>query len=574
MTFTGDFTGTRTLDVVPGVLVEGSTFADRYAIEGRLGAGAQSTVYSALDMLAVPPRRVALKIARAHDGHLSREAALLARIRDNPDVGGVVRLVEPSGQTFDGVEYLVLEHIDGPTLRGLVLQLRDICLLGSAIARTLALIHEANIVLADLKPENILLRSELDPVIIDFGAARQLQDSKTPHLLTPAYASPEQHAGEAPSPTSDVYALAVVLEELAGPQAPKKFATIISQAKVRNPSERPSASTFSQMLDVAHGSISRKHSGRYLWGLAAVGIFMVAILLVRMKPDFMPPNTPAIRSEKPALTQISSSGVVLYLALGETHVYWSNGDGRTVFRAPIDGRRAEIVTQLDTPAHQMSVSGQTLFIRSPDTIWTFASGQLERFAESTGRGEIVADPQNVVWTNEVTGAVVIANVRKDRPLRVLASGQNRPYSVTMDRTHVYWASEGNGTLSRVMREGGELEVLASGQLSPTGTAIDETHLYWLDRTAGQVMRIPKGGGEPQVLAKTAFGIFSSALSGTHLYWTSSDDNHVMRVPKIGGMPEVVVQGQLYVFDIVVRENDLFFSKNHVDHGGVMRLVVP
>lgn len=574
MTFTGDFTGTRTLDVASEAIVEGSTFADRYAIEGRLGAGAQSTVYSALDMQALPPRRVALKIARSDETNLSRDADLLNLLHRNGDVLGAVRLVEQTVQVFGRVEYLVLEHIDGPTLRGLVLPLRDVCLVGSALARTLALIHEANIVLADVKPENILLHHGVYPVIIDFGAARQLLDSKTPHLLTPAYASPEQHTGQSPTSASDIYALAVVLEELAGPRRPQKFGAVLDQAKSINPAKRPSALEFSRALEAASLLPSKTRIPVYVAVLAGLLMLVVGTIAVMRKPDPESLNASTMRLQKPLLIMISEERRVLYLGLGDAHVYWSDGDGRTVFRAPLGGGNPETVLQLDNAAHQLAVSGQTLFIRTPGEIWSFADEKLARFAESTGSGGIVADRRNAVWTNEQTGDVVVANVRNDAPLRVIASGQARPYSIAMDATHVYWANEENGTLARVAREGGYVEVLARKQSWPAGTALDETHLYWIDRTAGLVMRIPKGGGEPQRLAKTSVGSFSTALSGTHVYWTSRDDDRVLRVPKTGGVPEVVAQGQASPFDIVASGNDVFFSKNHVSWGGVMRLVVP
>lgn len=569
MTFTGDFTGTRTLDGAPEAIVEGSAFAERYAIEGRLGAGAQSTVYSALDMLAAPPRRVALKVARSDETSLSREADLLARIHRDGDVAGVVRLVEPSLCEFGGVKYLVLEYIDGPTLKHTASTIADICRMGGRIARALASIHQANIVSADVKPDNILLRDGVDPILVDFGAAREMPDSNAASLLTPAYAAPEQHAGQPPTPASDVYALAVVLQELAGPRAPRQLVSILSRAKANDKAERPSALVFAQMLEEARLAPSRKPPSFFVLALVVVvlGLAGTGVVLTKESPQV------AMRPQKPVLTQISSPGAMLYLALGEAHVYWSDGDGRTVFRAPLGRGPTETVTQLEQPAHQMAVTGQTIFIRSPGDIWALANGKMTRFAESTGRGGIVADARNVVWTNEVTGDVVLASVRGDAPLRVLASGQARPYSVTMDATHVYWANEENGTLARVLRAGGPIEVLVRGQSWPAGTALDETHLYWVDRSAGLLLRAPKSGGEPQLLAKVSVGSYSTALSGTHLYWTSTEDGRIMRVPKTGGETEVLVRGQQHPFDIAVRGNEVFFTNNRLQ-GNVMRLVMP
>lgn len=569
MSWTGDFANTRTLDIAPEAIVEGSMFAERYAIEERLGAGAQSTVFAALDMLSSPPQRVALKIARADKTSLLRETELLACAHHDRNIDGLVRLVEPEVQTFGAVDYLVLEHIDGPTLRNAVLSLPEVCRVGGFLARALAAIHEAGIIVADVKPDNILLRHGTEPVLIDLGAARKVDERDAPILLTPAYASPEQLAGQAPSFAGDVYALAVLLEEKAGPNPPRRFVATINRGKALDPAERPTAEAFAQALEDV--GVSRGYTRRQ-W-LVVGGMLMVTGLAGCVAWFVGRTRVHAESAPKPYLAMISTVGAVLHLALGESHVYWSDGNGRTVFRAPIAGGPAQVVTQLETPAHQLAVSGDIIFVRGPGTIWSFWNRKLERFAESTGRGGIVADDRSVVWTNEDSGEVVTASVRGDAPLRVLAHGRLRPYAVTMDATHVYWANEGDGTLARVSRAGGEVEILVRGQSWPVGTLVDETHLYWLDRTAGAILRIPKGGGVPQWLAKPSVGSLAMAFGGTHVYWAGTEDSRVMRVPKTGGATEVLLMGQPRPYDIVVRGNEVFFSNNYLQ-GGVMRLVLP
>lgn len=569
MTWTGDFTNTRTLDVAPEAIVEGAMFADRYAIEGRLGAGAQSTVYAALDMQADPPQRVALKMARSDKTSLSREADLLAWVHLQGDLDGVVRLVEPGVLSFGFVDYLVLEYIDGPTLRDRPLLLPDVCRIGGILARALAAMHEAGVIVADVKPDNIVLRDGAEPVLIDLGAARKVNEVDAPALLTPAYASPEQHAGQMPTFASDVYALAVLLEELAGPRPPRWFVSAIARGKAENPTDRPTALAFAALL--ADVSVFEKSRSRQ-W--LVVGLVVLVLGLAgSLGWSFLGAERSTSGASKPSLTMISDARIVLHLALGEQHVYWTDGNGQSVFRAPIAGGPQEVVTQFEGPTHQLAVSGQTVFVRSPGTIWSFGNHKLELFAESTGRGGIVADDRNVVWTNEDTGEIVNASVRGDAPLRVLASGQARPYAVTMDATHIYWANEGDGTLARVSREGGTVEVLVRGQTWPVGVLLDETHLYWLDRTAGVIQRLPKSGGVPQWLAKASVGSYSTAIDGTHVYWTSSEDSRVLRVPKVGGEVEVLARGQQRPYDIVVRGNVVFFSNNQFQ-GGVMRLVLP
>ncbi|MGY6019901.1 serine/threonine-protein kinase [Streptomyces spinosirectus] len=190
----------------------------RYRLGGRIGSGGMADVYEAIDTRLGRP--VAVKVFRPgsdpEPGNcLAAEAVLLARL-EHP---GLVTVYD-SGRHGDRA-YLVMQLIDGPTLRGLLtsgtLPQRRVVKLGGALARALAHVHRAGIVHRDIKPSNVLLDTTGDPHLADFGIARLTNATRrtAPDALTgtAAYLAPEQVEGRHIGPPTDVYALGLVLLE-------------------------------------------------------------------------------------------------------------------------------------------------------------------------------------------------------------------------------------------------------------------------------------------------------------------------------------------------------------------------
>jgi serine/threonine protein kinase len=203
----------------------------RYRILQKIGQGGMGAVYLAEDTQL--GRRVALKVPHftPEDGPIvierfHREARVAAAI-EHPNICPVYDIGE-----VNGTHYLTMPFIDGTPLSqkvdGKVLLAPKVAVsLIYRIALAVGAMHERGVIHRDLKPGNILLRSNGEPVVMDFGLARsfggQGRLTATGAVLgTPAYMSPEQIQGQQAElgPGTDIYSLGVMLFELLTGQLP------------------------------------------------------------------------------------------------------------------------------------------------------------------------------------------------------------------------------------------------------------------------------------------------------------------------------------------------------------------
>jgi serine/threonine protein kinase len=203
-----------------------------YEIVSRLGGGGMGEVFRARDTRL--DRTVAVKILPvefAENAELRTRFELEARTISQISHPHICALHDVG--RAEGVEYLVLEFIEGETLTDRIargpLPIEDVLRFGSQIALALACAHRAKIVHRDLKPGNVMI-TKAGAKLLDFGIARSAPaavaasgDDATRHApLTQAgtilgtfqYMSPEQIAGEDVDERSDIFALGAVLYEM------------------------------------------------------------------------------------------------------------------------------------------------------------------------------------------------------------------------------------------------------------------------------------------------------------------------------------------------------------------------
>jgi serine/threonine-protein kinase len=216
---------------------------EHYEIQRKLGAGGSGVVYLANDTLLQRP--VVLKILRT--GLLSAEQlrstvlreARLASAIEHPNVCGIYEVGENGDEG-----YIVMQYVPGQSLDKLIergpASLQLVLSVGIQIADGLQAAHALGIFHRDLKPQNVMLTDGGLVKILDFGLARRLQaedshfDPSKPGLAKDAsiaatytarggtirYMAPEQFVTGQSSVQSDVWALGVILYELASGRHP------------------------------------------------------------------------------------------------------------------------------------------------------------------------------------------------------------------------------------------------------------------------------------------------------------------------------------------------------------------
>jgi beta-lactam-binding protein with PASTA domain/tRNA A-37 threonylcarbamoyl transferase component Bud32 len=201
---------------------------DRYELEGVVGRGGMAEVYRARDIRL--DRIVAIKTLRAD---LARDQTFQARFRreaqsaaslNNPAIVAVYDTGEDMS-TGVPVPYIVMEYVDGRTVRDLLIEghrlLPQRALeIVNGVLSALEYSHQAGIVHRDIKPGNVMVTRNGDIKVMDFGIARAMNDSQatmtqTAQVIgTAQYLSPEQARGERVDARSDLYSTGCLLYEL------------------------------------------------------------------------------------------------------------------------------------------------------------------------------------------------------------------------------------------------------------------------------------------------------------------------------------------------------------------------
>jgi serine/threonine protein kinase len=254
---------------------------DRYQLMVPAGSGGMSVVYKAQDLAL--GRLVAVKVL--HEGLTSDEEFLR---RFQKEAHAVANLSHPNIVTVHDIGqdgrryYIVMEYVEGWTLKQVIGRQGEVVGVPLALDRTLELsvqicagigyAHRSNLVHCDVKSQNVLVTRDGRVKVTDFGIARAMSETSLYQSGivwgTPQYFSPEQAAGEPPSPASDVYSIGVIIFEMLTGRLPFEgdSQTALALKHMRATPPRPSEinpAVPEQMEQIVYKVLSKEPSGRY-----------------------------------------------------------------------------------------------------------------------------------------------------------------------------------------------------------------------------------------------------------------------------------------------------------------------
>lgn len=243
------------------MLSKGQKINDRYEIIKTIGEGGMANVYLANDTIL--DRKVAIKVLR---GDLSNDEKFIRRFQrealsvsnlSHPNIVEVYDVGEEDGQY-----YIVMEYIEGKTLKQLLkkretLTLTEVIDIMLQLTDGLAHAHESYIIHRDIKPQNIMILDNGLVKITDFGIATALnatQLTQTNSVMGSVhYLPPEQANGKSATVKSDIYSLGILMYELITGSVPFKGDNAVEIAlkhmKEKIPSIRKQNPTIPQTVE-------------------------------------------------------------------------------------------------------------------------------------------------------------------------------------------------------------------------------------------------------------------------------------------------------------------------------------
>ena len=193
---------------------------NRYQLTEPIGRGGMAMVFLGRDLML--ERDIAVKLLRSQ---YAKDPAFRERFRQ--EAKAAANLSHPNLVTiydfgYDQQRlYIVMEYVPGNDLNSIIHEKGQLSIevgldLGIKACKGIGYAHRAGLVHCDVKPHNFLVTADHQLKVTDFGIARALASINPNEQAdvvwgSPQYFSPEQASGEAPSPSSDVYSLGVVL---------------------------------------------------------------------------------------------------------------------------------------------------------------------------------------------------------------------------------------------------------------------------------------------------------------------------------------------------------------------------
>ncbi|MEO8052798.1 MAG: protein kinase [Acidobacteriota bacterium] len=387
-----------------------------YCIENKIGEGGMGAVYRAHDSRL--GRDVAIKVAASQfSGRFEREARAVAAL-NHPNICTLHDV---------GPNFLVMELVEGETLAARLkrgkLSIDDTLRYGAQIADALAAAHAKGIVHRDLKPGNIMV-TKSGVKVLDFGLAKsrgaETMTGTNVIMGTPAYMAPEQREGRDAGPRTDLYALGLVLYEMATGKRPSvkpdekaelgalpgPLGHIVERCLVEDPEARwQSAEEIKALLDwfaVAPKPSVTLPARRWMWragaAVFALGALALGYVAYRHSTE-EPPRVgrfslllpEKLNTNRPgSLPAISPDGrrVAFTAFSGDDRVTLLGGGRGALWLRDLDGLNARMLP---------GTAGAVYPFWSPDSrsLGFFTENQLNRIEVADGPAQKVCDVEGI-----------------------------------------------------------------------------------------------------------------------------------------------------------------------------------
>ena len=243
------------------MIAKGQKINDRYQILKSIGEGGMANVYLAHDTIL--DRDVAVKVLRgdlANDEKFVRRfqrEAISASSLSHPNIVEMYDVGED-----DGNYYIVMEYIEGKTLKNLIkkrgaLTLAEVIDIMLQLTSAVTCAHDSYIIHRDIKPQNVLIKEDGTVKITDFGIAMALNSAELTQtnsvMGSVHYLPPEQANGNGATIKSDIYSLGILMFELLTGSLPFKgdnaVEIAIKQMKDQIPSVKEYNSSIPQTIE-------------------------------------------------------------------------------------------------------------------------------------------------------------------------------------------------------------------------------------------------------------------------------------------------------------------------------------
>jgi len=238
----------------------GTLLAGRYRVVRQLGQGGMGSVWLAEDtQLDNKPFAIkmlpSILVSNKRAYRQLKDEALVAMKLTHPNIVTLRAFEENNGNPF-----LVMDYIEGQTLDDYLaekgkLSEDEVIRVLRPIAAALDYAHGEGVVHRDVKPANVMIRNDGHPFILDFGIAREIQETMTRvtgklSSGTLLYMSPEQLMGEKPTPAQDIYSFAAMVYECLKGEPPFSHGQIEFQIMNKVPEPLTGCTGLSALLAV------------------------------------------------------------------------------------------------------------------------------------------------------------------------------------------------------------------------------------------------------------------------------------------------------------------------------------